>query len=132
MIPKSKLCPCGQYKTYSSCCGVIHKDQSKAKFPLDLMRSRYSAFTLANGEYLINSHHQSKRNPKERYKTEKWSKSVKWIGLEIIDAPKISEKDHEGVVEFKAHFKAGLFKRCIHERSRFKKEDGIWYYVEAI
>lgn len=131
MIPKSKLCPCGRNKTYSNCCGAIHNDQSLAKVPEDLMRSRYSAFVLANGEYLFQSHHVSKRSVQEKEESQAWAKTVKWIALEVIEASPVSESDLEGYVEFKAHFKAGLFKKCIHEKSRFKKENGLWYYVEA-
>lgn len=132
MIPKSKQCPCGNNKTYSSCCGRIHLDQSQAKSPEELMRSRYTAFTLANGDYLNQSHHESVRKAEEKEETEKWAKSVKWMGLDVLEASLIDENSTEGFVEFKAHFKSGLFKKVIHEKSRFRKENGIWFYVDAV
>ena len=131
-IPKSKLCPCGRSNTYIKCCKEVHLDLNKAFSAEDLMRSRYTAFTLGMGDYLNRSHHINTRNESEKTSIEEWAKSVKWIRLEIISSTMGGENDQKGTVEFKAHFKQGLFKKLIHENSTFIKEEGKWYYLGSI
>lgn len=131
-IPNSKKCPCGKNKTYLSCCALGHQNHSVLSTAEDLMRSRYSAFVKGNGEYLNSTHHIETRNESEKTTIEKWAKSVKWIKLEVLNSTLGSENDKEGTVEFKAHFKQGLFSKVIHENSRFIKVDQLWFYHSAL
>ncbi|MBB3696916.1 SEC-C domain-containing protein [Flammeovirga yaeyamensis] len=131
---ENNACPCGSKKTYKECCGIAHNDIRQVKTAEQLMRSRYSAFTLANGEYLNLSHH-SKTRPqgrRERRDLVKWAKSVKWDHLEVLQAIKGSEDDVEGVVEFKAYFRDSGGLQVIHEKSTFIKENGHWVYDTAL
>lgn len=89
------------------------------------MRSRYSAFTLADGDYLMKSHHESTRPIKEKEDIVIWAKSVKWLSLEVLEA--IND-----IIEFKAYYIENSREQCIHERSKFVQEDGVWYYLEAV
>lgn len=129
-------CPCGKQMNYNNCCGQIHKDISLAKTAEDLMRSRYSAFTKAMGDYLMISHHSSTRPISEKEEIEKWAKSVEWNRLEIIGKSNGEELDIDGTVEFKAYFHSSSlgFKKldCIHEKSKFVKENGRWVYISAL
>ena len=127
-----KNCPCGRGRVYSDCCGIAHRDISRVKTAEDLMRSRYTAFTKANGNYLLESHHISTRPVDEMNEIIAWAKSVKWLHLEIISVSAGGIDDVEGTVEFKAHFKSKGKKDCIHEISKFVKESGIWYYLKRI
>jgi len=52
------------------------------------MRSRYCAFVLANGDYLMQTHHTSTRPLTEREAIVKRAKSVKWIKLIILETTK--------------------------------------------
>jgi SEC-C motif-containing protein len=62
------------------------------------MRSRYSAFVLANINYLQESHHSSTRPSKlEKKEIVTWTKSVEWVKLTITNSTK-------NTVEFKAFF----------------------------
>ncbi len=124
-------CPCGRPKTYAECCGKIHSDILKAITAEDLMRSRYSAFVLANGDYLMQSHHSSTRPISEKEEIVQWAKAMKWIKLEVLNSTKGTDLDLEGTVEFKAHFKDGFTKTYIHEKSRFVRENGYWVYLDA-
>ncbi|NLR91764.1 YchJ family protein [Flammeovirga agarivorans] len=129
-----QTCPCGSKKTYKECCGIAHGNIMDVKTAEQLMRSRYTAFTLANGEYLNLSHH-SKTRPQtrsERRDIIRWAKSVKWIGLEVIQSIKGKEEDIEGIVEFKAHFTERGRPNMIHEKSTFIKENGHWVYDTAL
>ena len=131
-IYKAEKCPCGKDQTYKKCCEKIHMNFSIAKCAEDLMRSRYTAFTLGMGQYLNDSHHKTSRNEAEKESIEKWAKSVKFIKLEILNSTLGNKDDTNGTVEFKAYFKQGVFKRVIHENSSFIKEDGRWYYLGSI
>lgn len=54
-------CYCGLTKPYDACCGKVHQDIMNAATAEDLMRSRYSAFVLAKGDYLMKSHYSATR-----------------------------------------------------------------------
>ena len=59
------------------------------------MRSRYSAYVVANVNYLINSHHPNTRPTRERKNILKWTKSLSWISLEIISKQKGLQSDKQ-------------------------------------
>jgi SEC-C motif-containing protein len=118
-------CPCNQHKLYKDCCQKAHKDINTVISAEQLMRSRYSAFVLADIKYLHKSHHSSTRLSKKEYKElEKWTKSVKWVKLEILNCI-------ENFVEFKAYFIENGSVDCIHENSNFCKENNHWVYLNA-
>ena len=125
-------CPCGNRTLYGNCCKPIHKKLKKAKTAESLMRSRYTAFTMGNGDFLIESHHPSTRKPQEKESLSKWAKSVKWLKLDVLNTEKGGEYDKEGTVEFKAVFLEGLKSKVIEEKSKFLREDGVWYYLGAV
>ena len=60
------LCYCGNQKYYSECCYPFISGNLKPETPKQLMRSRYSAFFIKDIEYLILTHHPSKRQLNER------------------------------------------------------------------
>lgn len=125
-------CPCGRPKLYEACCGKLHSGKEDAKTAEDLMRSRYSAFVLAEVDYLMKTHHHLKRSLVDKDDIRAWTKSVKWLGLEVINKSGGEPKDVFGTVEFKAHFKEGFFRNKIHENSKFIKENGRWVYFDSI
>lgn len=122
-------CYCGNKKTYTACCEVFHLNKGKTETAEQLMRSRYSAFVLANGDYLMQTHHCSTRPIKEKKAIVKWTKSVDWIKLEVLETTKGLEKDLEGTVTFNAYFYKNESTELIHEKSAFLKENDTWYYL---
>ena len=89
------------------------------------MRSRYSAFVLDLGDYLLASWHPSTRpatlEPNEP--------GLKWLGLEVrrhVGA----DADH-ATVEFVARCKLAGRARRLHEISRFVRENGRWFYLDG-
>ncbi|MDG1475512.1 MAG: YchJ family metal-binding protein [Vicingaceae bacterium] len=122
-------CNCGSGKSYASCCEIAHQDITQVKTAEQLMRSRYTAFTLAYGDYLMESHHVSTRPLSEKAEIVAWAKSVEWDKLEVKSTNKGLENDKEGTVKFKAHFKENGKQRFIKENSKFIKENGVWYYL---
>lgn len=122
-------CYCGNLKDYVNCCEKIHKDLANAKTAQQLMRSRYSAFVLANGDFLMKSHHSKTRPTSEKKAIVAWAKSVNWIKLEIIDTTMGLENDTNGTVTFNAYFYQHGKVDVIHEKSAFKKENKHWKYL---
>lgn len=125
-------CPCNPNKNYTDCCKTAHDNINSVETAEQLMRSRYSAFVLANIEYLQKSHHSSSR-PKTKDKKEilAWTKSVQWLKLEVINTSKGRKTDTTGTVEFKAYFIENGSIDIIHENSEFSKENNHWVYVKA-
>ena len=125
-------CYCGSNKEYSLCCGIAHNNIKKVETAEQLMRSRYSAFCMANGDYLHISHHSTTRPRKSELKDiVKWAKSVVWVKLEVIDTSAGSENNDYGTVEFKAFYIENGTPGVIHEKSTFEKENGHWVYVDG-
>lgn len=122
------MCPCQSQKSFQHCCAPIHMGDAVAYTAEQLMRSRYSAFVLADIDYLMSSHHFSTRPIKDKKGMLKWTKSVQWMGLSIISFKAGGAMDSEGWVEFKATYMENGRLQCIHENSYFLKEKGLWYY----
>ena len=102
---------------------------ANAKTAEQLMRSRYSAFVLAKGDYLIESHHSKTRKPKEKKAIVDWAKSVEFIKLEITETTNGLEHNTEGTVTFNAYFYEHGNVEVIHEKSAFVKENNHWKYL---
>ena len=126
-------CPCGRRDkagrtlAYAQCCGryVPAFQTTPAPDAEALMRSRYSAFVLEQSDYLLATWHQSQR-PAELV----LEPGVKWLGLEVKQH-QVIDADH-AEVEFVARQRdhSGRAVR-LHERSRFVREGGRWYYVDG-
>jgi len=126
MKPDSNLCPCGSQKTYTDCCARYVDGSEPAPGAEALMRSRYTAYTLRNEDYLLSTWHPSTRPAALGLADEA---PTKWLGLEV--------KRHEqhdanhALVEFVARYKVNGRAQRLHETSRFVREGGRWLYVEG-
>ena len=88
------------------------------------MRSRYCAFVLENAPYLLATWHASTRPADVSFDT-----AVKWLGLQVRE---YREQDStHAQVEFVARYRLDGRAVRLHERSRFLREDGRWYYVDG-
>ena len=126
------LCPCGSSNSYETCCEPIITGRKNADTALELMRSRYVAFTQANIDYLMQSHFSKTRPSKERKSIGKWAKLVNWMGLTIVNTQAGELNDKEGFVEFKAVFIENGKLEQIHEKSFFQRENQKWVYVSGV
>lgn len=89
------------------------------------MRSRYCAFVLQRADYLLATWHSSRRPTRVSF-----DPGVKWLGLEVRQHLVVDDSHAE--VEFVARQKAsGSPALRLHERSRFVREEGRWYYVDG-
>jgi len=90
-----------------------------------LMRSRYAAYEAGDTAWLLASWHASTRP--ERVDLDP---GAKWLGLEVRGHRVIDAAHAE--VEFVARYRVtGGRAIRLHERSRFVREDGRWFYVDG-
>jgi SEC-C motif domain protein len=124
MTQPTDPCPCGGAR-YASCCGPFHSGTQAAPTAERLMRSRYSAYALELGDYLLASWHPSTR-PAEALHFEP---GLRWLGLEVREHRPLGEDRAE--VLFVARSKLGGRAHRLVERSRFVREGGRWFYVDG-
>jgi SEC-C motif-containing protein len=125
-------CPCGRVDArqrplaFARCCGRYLAGFADTPAPdaESLMRSRYCAFVLEDADYLMATWHGTRRPPHLEFEP-----GTKWLGLEVREHRVIDDSHAE--VEFVARSRHGGRAHRLHERSRFVREDGRWYYVEG-
>jgi len=89
------------------------------------MRSRYEAFVSLDREWLLETWHPSTR-PRDL----ELDRSTTWLGLDV-KMHRVTTENH-AEVEFVARFRTGGGRaQRLHERSRFVREGGRWYYVDG-
>lgn len=91
------------------------------------MRSRYTAFARGDVTYLRATQLAPTRETSWE-ETERWTRSVAWLSLEIVATEGGTEADQTGVVEFIARYLEGATISALHERSTFVRRDGLWRY----
>ena len=128
----NKICPCGSTRPYNECCGLIINAEKNADTCVELMRSRYTAFTTADADYLMRSHARETRLLKDLRGIKKWAESVQWMGLIILNTLHGDVSDQIGYVEFRALYMEKGKVQQIHENSLFKRENGKWVYVSGV
>lgn len=101
----------------------MHRGEFMASSAEELMRSRYSAYVLKHSDYLTATWHSSTRPASLDISGD----DIPWQRLVILSIEKGGSDDNEGVVEFAADYRGGQ----LHERSRFVKEKGRWFYLDG-
>jgi SEC-C motif-containing protein len=90
------------------------------------MRSRYTAFVVGDERYLAETWHPGTL-PDELT----LDPAQRWTGLQIVDITAGGEGDSRGVVEFRAAWTDGRNRGLLHERSRFVRQGGRWWYLDG-
>lgn len=131
--PVAVECPCGRTDArnkavpLSACCGR-YLDGAGAAAPPDaesLMRSRYTAFVQGDAAYLLATWHASRRPARLDL-----DPAIRWLGLQVR-GHRVIDEDH-AEVEFVARSRdAGGRAVRLHERSRFVREGGRWFYLDG-
>ncbi len=125
-----EICPCGSKKQYQYCCGKYLSGKATAETAEKLMRSRYAAFCKGDVDYLLATLHPDKRNESDRAELIKTINNTQWLSLTVINTNKGKKNDAIAYVEFEAVYQV-TEPRQLHERSRFIKTDGKWFYLEG-
>lgn len=91
------------------------------------MRSRYSAFVVGDGDYLLASWHPSTR-PDSIDLDERQT----WLSLEVVGRTGGGMLDCEGTVEFRARYRFEGTKYEQVENSRFVRVERRWMYLSPV
>ncbi|GAA3581803.1 YchJ family metal-binding protein [Amycolatopsis ultiminotia] len=120
-------CPCGLPEPYDDCCGRFHRGEKQAPTAERLMRSRYCAFAVEDRDYLMATWH-----PDTRPRRLRLDPAQEWLRLEVLGHTGGSLLETEGTVEFRAHYRYRGHEDAQQENSRFVREAGRWYYLDAL
>ena len=140
----TKHCPCRAQDAvplpYAQCCQPWHAGWAsgvRAATPEQLMRSRYSAYALAQPgnpdgqavlQYLLATWHVS------TVPDDLELSPTQWIGLQVLHAEQTAQA---GIVEFVAHYKADGKAHQLREVSRFilipasGAQIAQWVYIDG-
>ena len=118
-------CPCGG-ASLAGCCAPYLEGCAAPPTAEALMRSRYTAYALGDGDYLLATWHPSTRPAPLAF-----DGAVKWLGLDVVRTEAGGADDASGVVEFVARYKVQGRAQRLHEASRFVKEEGRWFYLDG-
>lgn len=126
-MPKRLLtpCPCGRAAELADCCGRYLAGQP-APDAERLMRSRYTAYVLADAAYLAATWHPDTRPADLELDAEP---VPRWLGL-AVKRSEMQDENH-ATVEFVARYKIAGRAFRLHELSRFEKIMGRWYYRDG-
>ena len=124
----AKQCRCGSGERFDTCCGP-YLAGLPAPTAEALMRSRYTAFAHGDGAYIART-----TAPEHRDSADTDLPAATWVGLKINGTSGGGVADATGTVDFTARFKDqsdGGVTRVHRENSRFRREDGLWVYVDG-
>ena len=120
-------CPCCTGASYQDCCQPFIEGVSFPKTAQELMRSRYTAFSLNNPDYIGKTQAGRAAEDYDPEGTSEWIKTCNWKSLEILNTKTLSPI--RSSVEFIAHYEEKGSPRTIHEDSLFQYMNDRWYYV---
>lgn len=123
-------CACHSGRAYHACCGPYHRGTARPETPEALMRSRYAAFAMGLGGYLLETlaeTHEDRSTPAAvLVKTLSTVKDTqRFLGLTILDT------GPDEVLFFAKIFEKGK-ERSFVELSSFVRERQAWRYASGI
>ncbi|MBP2301007.1 YchJ family protein [Azospirillum picis] len=121
-------CPCGSGRAYDDCCGPILAGAPAATAEA-LMRSRYTAFVRGDIDHIERTLAPEKQDGFRRSEAEQVARECEWKGLNVIRA---AEDGDSGTVEYLLQFVRDGEELPLHERANFRRENGVWFYVDGV
>jgi SEC-C motif domain protein len=123
-------CPCGSGRFEISCCGpyLAGKPAPTAE---GLMRSRYTAFTRGDLDYIERTCAGDARLAFDRLSLGRSIANTEWLGLTIEETVNGGEEDAAGTVRFAVRYREGgrLFSQT--ETSEFQRLADGWRYMRG-
>lgn len=95
------------------------------------MRSRYTAYTRADIDYVEKTTAPEARGDFDHDGSLAWAKQSEWLGLEIVSTQAGGPEDSTGTVEFIASYKLNGQETRHHEMSEFRREGRQWFFVDG-
>lgn len=128
-----QACPCQNDHLYKVCCYPFHIGERQPQNPLELMKSRYSAYAMKLSDYIMDTTHP--KNP--QYETDRahWKAQIDqfcyqtiFLNLEILS---YSHNHYEGYVTFRASLEQKGQDVSFEEKSHFVYENSQWMYLNG-
>ena len=125
-------CYCGASQPFYLCCQQYHQHLN-APTALALMKSRYSAFCVADVAYLEKTQKGDASIGFNQASTASFAESVEWLGLQIIRAYADKQDSNLAYVEFIARYLQDNQILDIHELSEFEFDptQQRWFYCKG-
>jgi SEC-C motif-containing protein len=123
-------CPCGSGRFEISCCGpyLAGKPAPTAE---SLMRSRYTAFTRGDLDYIERTCAGPARLAFNRPLLARSIGLTEWIGLTIEEVRAGGEEDETGAVRFNVRYREGGRMFSQNETSEFQRFPDGWRYMRG-
>jgi len=137
-MPLNKTCFCGADKNFSSCCQSFIEQKTVGEFdqqitpktPEQLMRSRFSAYVMGNGQYIYDTYAKSSQLSQSVKEINDWSQTCTWIALQIHSILPLNKRNDVAIiqsseqhVEFSAFYIEDEILYELRENSRFTLEN---------
>lgn len=133
MKKKNIACPCTSGAPYRSCCRRFHEGDEPAD-PSELLRSRFSAFALGKGDYLVRTLHpeSSARKVAEKELLRDYSRAKHLYRFRGLIIHEENRGDRRAELLFTTRvFQRGRDRSRV-ELSRFERTDEGWRYLDGM
>jgi SEC-C motif-containing protein len=124
-------CPCGSSREFEGCCGPLLDGSRPARTAEELLRSRYTAFTRNEIDYVERTTHPEGLEDFDKAAARRWATGSDWRGLEILAVEGGADDDDEGEIEFIARFAEDGKESEHHEIASFARHDGAWRFLDG-
>jgi len=127
----SRPCPCASKLSYERCCEPFLTGREVPETAEKLMRSRFTAYSMARADYLAATTAAVEREKLDVEELARYCRAVKCVSLKVLSTQAGGPGDETGEVVFHAKLLING-KRMLHwERSRFVREEGRWAYLDG-
>ena len=120
------MCPCCSSKTYDACCKSYLDGKQIPPTAEALMRSRYTAYSLANINYIADTMKEQALEGFDSKDAKAWAEQVQWQKLDVLNS---DEQEDRATVEFRAYYVYNGKLQVMQENSVFRRILGRWYYI---
>lgn len=124
-------CPCCSGRSYEQCCEPLLLGHVRATTAEALMRSRYTAYTLAEIDYLYKTSGPRVRREFDAESSRKWAQSAEWKGFEILHAEGGDAADSAATIEFVARYQIDKADFEHHEIATFGRVENEWRFIDG-
>lgn len=118
------LCPCGSSLLFNDCCQRYITQKQYPNTPEQLMRSRFSAYAIKDGQYIFDTYGAAPQLNQSVTDIQLWANECIWLALEIHDTS-------QSTVEFSAYYVVDNTLCELREKSTFALEQGRWRYIDG-
>lgn len=94
------------------------------------MRSRFTAYCLKRVDYIVETTHPDTRSRNLRREVAETADQLQWSNLKVLSTKQGQAGDKIGKVIFEAEYVYNSKQEKHHERSRFRRFEGKWKYLD--